>query len=127
MGLETQAVLKGHVTVPEICTLLRTECRAINAVARPMRSRDHWIVGFVDHNGQSRSVDVFLNSYVADDYRDLNVAESTFLSMELGEDSEATLSSIGSQFGGWIRRHDGLPWSELAAPAGQEAEAATRH
>jgi hypothetical protein len=127
MGLETQAVLKGHLTVPEICTLLRTECRAINAVARPMRSRDHWIIGFVDHNGQSRSIDVFQNSFAADDYRELGVAESTFLSMEFSADSESFLQSIATPSGGWVRRHDGLPWSELAAASAQEVETGTRH
>ncbi len=58
---ETQVVLRGHVTVSEICTLLRTECGVINAVARPMRGRNHWVIGFIDRHGKHRTLDVFLN------------------------------------------------------------------
>ena len=110
MGLDTQAVLKGHLSVEAICTQLRTSYGASDAVARPMRSRDHWMVEFTDSDGQHRALDVFLNSYAADDYKELAATESTLVSMELGPTSEAVISALAGASGGWVRRHDRDTW-----------------
>jgi hypothetical protein len=111
MGLDTQAVLKGHLTVDAICAQLRTGYGAGDAVARPMRLRDHWIVEFTDSDGQHRALDVFLNSYAADDYKELPALESTMVSMELGPTSEAIIRTLVGESGGWVRRHDGEGWA----------------
>jgi hypothetical protein len=110
MGLDTQAVLKGHLTVDAICAQLRTAYGADDAVARPMRSRDHWIVEFTDRDGQIRALEVFLNSYAADDYKQLAAPESTLVSMELGPTSEAIMRVLAQNSDGWVRRHDGEGW-----------------
>lgn len=35
MGLDTQAVLKGHLSVEEVCARLRSQYGVADAVARP--------------------------------------------------------------------------------------------
>lgn len=110
MGLDTQAVLKGHLSVEAICAQLRTAYGASNAIARPMRSQDHWMVEFTDSDGQHRALDVFLNSYAADDYKELAAPESTLVSMELGPTSEAVVRTLAVGAGGWVRRIDDVAW-----------------
>lgn len=110
MGLDTQAVLKGHLTVETICAQLRTAYGASDAIARPMRGQDHWMVEFTDSDGQHRALDVFLNSYAADDYKELTALESTMVSIELGPTSEALIGALANISGGWVRRHDGDSW-----------------
>jgi len=111
MGLDTQAVLKGHLSVEAICAQLRTAYGASDAIARPMRSQDHWMVEFTDSDGQHRAMDVFLNSYAADDYKELPATESTMVSMELGPTSEAVISALAGASGGWVRRHNREGWA----------------
>ena len=110
MGLDTQAVLKGHLTAEAICAQLRTAYGAPDAMARQMRSSDHWLVEFTDHDGEHRALDVFLNSYAAEDYKELAAAETTMISMELGPTSEAIIGALVGGAGGWVRRHDRDSW-----------------
>ncbi|MFN7400473.1 MAG: hypothetical protein ACK5SX_15775 [Sandaracinobacter sp.] len=113
MGLDTQAVLKGHLTVDAICAQLRKAYGAGDAVARPMRSRDHWMVEFTDSEGQYRALDVFLNSYAVEDYKELATPESTLVSMEFGPTSEVIIRALVNGWGGWVRRRDGEGWTPL--------------
>jgi hypothetical protein len=114
MGLDTQAVLKGHQTTEAICTQLRTAYGVSDAMARPMRSRDHWLIEFTDRDGEHRAVDVFLNSYAAEDYKELAVAESTMISMEFGPTSGAVARTLAQGFGGWIRQHNEKEWTHAS-------------
>lgn len=113
MGLDTQAVLKGDISIDSVCTRLRTVYGAPDTTARPMRSRDHWIVEFTDSDGQHRALDIFLNSYAADDYKELAVLESTLVSMEFGPTSEAVIRALVNGSGGWLRRHDEAGWTPI--------------
>lgn len=112
MGLDTQAVLKGHLSIEEVCTRLRSAYGVADAVARPMRSQDYWIVEFTDRDGQHRAFDVFLNSYAAGDYSELALAESTMISMELGPTSEAVVHALVDGQEGWMRKHSGEGWKQ---------------
>lgn len=113
MGLDTQAVLKGHLSVEEVCTRLRSAYGVADAVARPTRSRDYWIVEFTDRDGQHRALDVFLNSHAAQDYRELAAPESILISMEFGPTSDAIVRALVNGSGGWVRKHDGEAWTPL--------------
>jgi hypothetical protein len=113
MGLETQAVISGHLTVHDICRRLRTGYGAVAPLPRGARVADHWMIEFTDRDGQHRLVDAFLNSWAADDYHDLDVTESTLLSMELGPTSEAVMRALVKGSKGWTRRHSGQAWEAL--------------
>lgn len=116
MGLDTQAVLKGHLSAEAICAQLRTTYGAADAMARQMRSCDHWLVEFTDHDGEHRALDVFLNSYAAEDYKELAVLHSTLISIELGPTSEAIIRALASGSEGWTRKHGGEGWVPLPNP-----------
>lgn len=110
MGLDTQAVLKGHLAVEDICARLRSAYGTRDAFARATRSPDYWMVEFADRDGEHRVLNVFLNSYAADDYRELGASESTLVTMELGPTSEAVIKALAQGSEGWVRRHDSGPW-----------------
>ena len=114
MGLETQAVLRGHVTVDAICERL-AEIRSVTGIAvRSTHQPAYWMVEFIDRLGKARVLDVFINSYAATDYADLLSGQSTMLSMELGPTSEEIVVALALRSGGWIRHDSSGGWSELS-------------
>jgi hypothetical protein len=113
MGLDTQAVRKGHLAVDDICARLLSAYGTKNASARATRSPNYWLVEFADRDGEHRVLNVFLNSYAADDYRELHASESTFITMELGPTSEAVIKALSQGSEGWVRQHDSGPWTPL--------------
>ncbi len=118
MSLYTQAVLKSRLAIDDICGCLRAARGILDVSARAVRSPDYWVVEFVDRDGEHRVLNVFLNSYAADDYRELSTPESTLVTMELGPTSEAVIKALAHGSEGWVRRHDSGPWVPLdpAAP-----------
>jgi hypothetical protein len=71
------------------------------------------MIEFVDSGGRECVVNVFTNSSAATDYQELDVGESTFLTMELGPSSRSVLEALVAQTGGWLRNSDGMPWTEI--------------
>lgn len=112
MGLDTQAVLKGHVSADRVSGILRDDCGVVPTV-RATHSKDYWMVEFADKGGLACVVNVFTNSYAATDYQELDVTDSTLLTMEFGPSSRPVLEALVSRTGGWVRNSDGTPWVEV--------------
>ncbi len=113
MGMDTQAVIGRHVSVADVCGQLKGPYGAKSVQARSTHRPDYWVIDFIDRDGAHRMIDLFLNSYAGDDYRQLTEGQSTLVSMELGPTSEAIVRSIAAPWQAWVRRHDGEPWAQL--------------
>lgn len=70
-------------------------------------------VEFTDSVGKHRAFDVFLNSYAADDYKELAAPGSTLVSMEFRSTSEAIIGAVVNGLSGRVRRHNGEGWTPL--------------
>ena len=114
MSLQTQAVVSGHLSVEDICRRLRAGYGARNVVARPGRHSDYWIVEFVDHDGELRTLHAFLNSWAADDYAELGAGDSTLLSIEFAPRSLALAEAMIGASTGWKRQLEADPWETVA-------------
>lgn len=112
MGLETQAVVIGHLSIEEVCRRLRSAHGIGDAVARPMHHPDYWLVEFTDAGGERRVIDVFLNSFAAEDYVDLCQEPGTLLSTENRLDGVALLQGVIPPSRGWVRAHEADQWTE---------------
>lgn len=116
MGIETQAVLGGHYAIEDLQRRLEANYPAAQVRRRATHKPDYWLIEFVDRDGQRRVVNVFLNSYAADDYAELDTAESTLITAQLEPTSDAIIKAISAESIGWFRRRDGDPWVALPLP-----------
>jgi hypothetical protein len=112
MGLETQAILYGHVSVDQIVRLLRSELvGSINV--RDMQRPEYKIVQFVRVDGSTSTINLFLNSWAAEDYADAFNGPSTFLTAEYSPQNFELLRLIAAANGGLARRTAVEAWADL--------------
>ncbi|WP_439546369.1 hypothetical protein [Sandarakinorhabdus sp.] len=110
MGIETQAILPGHLTVEKICGLLSANCKLTVAGARQMHRPDYYIVEFFDRNGTPQAVNVFLNSFAASDYQEVFKGDSTLVTMEFSPSNFEVVNALASVTGGYIQRTAEESW-----------------
>jgi hypothetical protein len=78
-----------------------------------MRREDYCVIEFAAPARVTRAMDVFLNSFAADDYADLWAGPSTLLSIEHRPDSTALLRRLVPPSRGWVRDHEADRWAEV--------------
>ena len=115
MGLETQAIIPGHVTVEHICQLLTAALPGSRPAARNMHRPEYKIIEFVNMDGQMQALNVFLHSYAADDYRAVYAEPSTLLTLEFSPSGYETLKAVAGKAGGFVQRTAGEAWARIAA------------
>jgi hypothetical protein len=113
MGLSCQAILTSHIDATEIADYIETISSSTLVGIRSMRSEDHKVIEFFDQSGAGNSVDIFLNSFAADDYVDVYVGSSTFLSMSYEPKNTELLRMIVSKFGGYLKANGNQTWTEI--------------
>lgn len=114
MSVETAAIIPMHVTAGDLCAKLRSLDGIVGVGTRNMHKPDYKVIEFTAC-GTSRALNVFLNSYAADDHADVYSGASTLLTMEFAPDSHAILSALVASTGGYVRRISGEPWERVAA------------
>lgn len=112
MGVETQAVLAGHVPVERIVALLKSEVVGPIAV-RDMQRPEYKLVEFQKVDGSWSTLNLFLNSWAAEDYADAFQGPSTFLTAEYNPQNFNLVRSIAAAIGGLARKTEADPWVEL--------------
>lgn len=117
MGLETQAIVAEHLSVEEVCRRLRSVQGVGDAVPRPMHHPDYWIVEYTDREGTRMVIDLFLNSFAAEDYADLCQGPTTLLSTENRPDAVVLFQGVVSPSRGWVRAHEADKWREVLGNA----------
>ena len=110
MGMETQAILIGHLTIDDVCNLLRNECGIKALEVRAMRSADYKMIEFYDSARTLQMMNVFLNSYASDDYATIYDGASTFATMEFSPDNSALIAKLAQATGGLSQRIGGDAW-----------------
>jgi hypothetical protein len=115
MGIETQAILPGHLTAENVCELLAAECGVTRAVARPIHRPEYKIIEFIDRTGTPQALNLFLNSYAASDYADVFTGNSTLATLEFSPPNFEVLSALAGATGGYVQRIGGEPWAQVPA------------
>lgn len=115
MGLETQAIIPRHITVEDVCALLRSECGATRTFARGMHRPEYNIIEFVDRRGEMQALNVFLHSHAAEDYQSVCSGPSTLLTLEFSPANYDTLAALAGTAGGYVQRTGNEPWIRVAA------------
>jgi hypothetical protein len=117
MSTETSAILAAHITPGDICAKLRSLDGVTGVGTRNMHKPEYKIIEFTGADGARRALNVFLNSYAADDHADVYSGASTLLTLEFTPDSHAILSALVRVTGGYVRRINGEPWERVTAGA----------
>lgn len=112
MSVECQAILAGHVPVERIVRLLKAEVSGPVAV-RDMQRPEYKIIEFQKLDGSWTAVNLFLDSWAADDYVDIFHGPSTLLTAEYSPQNFNLVRSIAAAIGGLARKTPAEPWVEL--------------
>jgi folate-binding Fe-S cluster repair protein YgfZ len=112
MGMETQAILAGHIDVVRVVDLLKKEVTGKVAV-RDMQRPEYKVIEFQKLDGSWSALNLFLNSWAADDYNDAFQGPSTFLTAEYNPQNFNLVRSIAAAIGGLARKTEAEPWIEL--------------
>lgn len=112
MSVESQVILTGHISVEQIVRLLRAEISG-PVVVRDMQRPEYKVIEFQKVDGSWSTLNLFLNSWAADDYADAFQGPSTFLTAECNPQNFNLVRSIAATIGGLARKTEAEPWVEL--------------
>lgn len=112
MSVESQAVLAGHVPIERIVGLLKTELSGRISV-RDMQRPEYKVIEFQKLDGSWSALNLFLNSWAADNYADAFQGPSTFLTAEYNPQNFNLVRSIAAAIGGLARKTEAEPWVQL--------------
>ena len=112
MGIESQAILAGHVPVDRIVALLRSEISG-KITVRDMQRPEYKIVDFQKLDGSWTSLNLFLESWAADDYAEAFAGPSTLMTVEFNPQNFNVVRAIAAAIGGLARRTADDPWVAL--------------
>lgn len=112
MSIQTQAILSGHIRPEDIVTAIasRTGC---DVSMRPMHRQAYKLIEFSGPAGQV-ALHVFLESSVAEDYREMTDGQSTFVSAECSPLARATVKLLAEVFGGFYRGSEQDDWERVS-------------
>lgn len=112
MSIESQAVLAGHVPIERVVSLLRSVV-GDPVTVRDMQRPQYKIIEYRRVDGSWSALNLFLESWAAEDYADAFQGPSTFLTAEYSPQAFNLVRSIAAAVGGLARRTDADPWIEL--------------
>lgn len=112
MGIESQAILAGHFSLDQIVGLVKSEISG-KVTVRDMQRTDYKIIEYQKLDGSWTALNVFLNSWAADDYADVFTGPSTFVTADYSPQNFNLVRSITAAMGGYARKTEAEPWVEL--------------
>lgn len=112
MSIESQAILSGHVPIERILHLLKMDVSGAITV-RDMPRPEYKVIEFQRIDGSWSALNLFLNSWAADDYADAFQGPSTFLTAEYSPQNFNLVRAIATAVGGLARKTEAEPWVEL--------------
>ncbi len=114
MSVESQAILVGHIPVDRIVRLVKAEVSGPVAV-RDMQRPEYKIIEFQKLDGSWAALNLFLDSWAAEDYADAFQGPSTLMTAEYSPQNFDLVRSIAAAVGGLARKTAAEPWVELEA------------
>lgn len=113
MGIDAKVVLEGHLSDGDIVNRLASAFRGAHLSSRRMRRPEHVILD-MDFNGHQIAIELFLDSFAAEDYREIHVGPSVLAVFECGALSEDIASALVSDNGGFVMSREGGAWRRIA-------------
>ena len=112
MSIESQAILAGHVPVERIVGLLKSKVVGPITV-RDLQRPEYKVIEFEKVDGSWSALNLFLDSWAAEDYADAFQGPSTFLTAEYNPQNFNLVRFIAAAVGGLARKTEAEPWVEL--------------
>lgn len=112
MGVESQAILEGHISVDRIVRLISAEVSGPISV-RDMQRPEYKIIEFQAADGSWSALNIFLYSWAAEDYAEVYRGQSTLLTIGYSPRNFNLVRSITAAVGGLARKSEADAWVEL--------------
>lgn len=110
MSLNSNAIIFGHQNVDVIVSIIERRAMSKKTQVRDMHRDDYKVIEFITDKGRGDSVDVFLNSYAAEDYSSVFQGDSTFLTVAYSPDNYELLCEITEALGGLVQKTSDEKW-----------------
>lgn len=110
MSVTSQAVLPGsrdHLSVADLVSQCGAKVVNIQQRYRP----EHWELA-VSQDESTIVIDVFLNSWAAEDYKSVMTGPSTLLVASLSPAAADLFRRLAASANGWYRRTDSDEWQK---------------
>ena len=114
MSLEIQTILLGHHAAEDIAGCITAPAKAPAVTVRSMHKPDYKLLDGVLEGGQEFAINVFLNSYAAEDHADVFNGPSTFLTVQYDPALVPLMEAVAREFGGFIRVPSSSEWKQIA-------------
>jgi hypothetical protein len=112
MSVQTQAIFAGHLSVDSFVRLLVAAVgSAINV--RDMQRPQYKIVEFQKPDGSWTALNLFLDSWAADDYADVFEGPSVLLTVDYTPENFSLIRTMAASVSGLVRKTEADPWVEL--------------
>jgi hypothetical protein len=108
MSIQSQTIIPGHLTPLELQEAVQL-LSGRNAVLRATHKPTYWLLE-IDGPQGTEAAHLFLESSVADDYVEVMVGRSTFLSIACSPLGSDLFLALAKRFTGYFRRTELDPW-----------------
>lgn len=108
MSIQSQAILPGHLSPHDVLAAVQ-QLSDKTVMLRPTHKPTYWLLEMHGPDGVE-AAHVFLESSVADDYVDVTVDPSIFLSIACSPVGSEVLRTLALHLGGHFRRTELEPW-----------------
>ena len=111
MSIQVQSILLGHLRPDDIASVIE-KVTGNSCAIRPMHQQTYKIIE-ISNGFEMEALHVFLESSVAEDYRELTSEPSTFISAQESPFTSAAVRRLAETFGGFHRSSDHEPWQRI--------------
>lgn len=112
MSIQTQAILSGHIRPEDIVTAIASRTGR-DVSMRPMHRQTYKLVEFTGP-AEPLALHLFLESSVAEDYREVTESQSTFVSAECSPMAREMVKLLAEVFGGFYRGSEQDDWERIS-------------
>jgi hypothetical protein len=110
MSIQSQAILPGHLSPHDLLAAVQ-QVSDLTVMLRPTHKPTYWLLEMHGPDGVE-AAHVFLESSVAEDYVDVTVDPSTFLSIACSPVGSEVLHALAHRLGGHFRRTEFDSWRQ---------------
>jgi hypothetical protein len=111
MSIQSQAILPGHLSPHDVLAAVQ-QLSERKVVLRSTHKPTYWLLEMHGPDGVE-AAHLFLESSVAEDYIDVTVDPSTFLSIACSPVGSDVLRALAQRLGGHFRRTELDPWGPV--------------
>ena len=110
MSIQSLIIIPKHLDIDEVGGSITSAFGGKSFKILPRYNANHKLIELTDSNGTIRQIDVFLNSYAADDYATVYSGDSTLIALPFDPIAWNAMERLSQAENAISRKHDGAEW-----------------